>query len=177
MAGAGILAQPVVGLANIIRLINRLPNLAGKTVLSGSSNLFIPHLHGFSTGRTVNDAVEQIVKRTGIAFHNSWSTVNDFPYLLPFFRGYDCFMAICSCQVRNKKKLIFFINGEPLARFPMLLLYNFVFSLLLLIIPSSSLKVIKVPSDFNMLIIIHQHIINEISDYFFIKLIQLTKLC
>ena len=94
MAGAGILAQPVVGLANIIRLINRLPNLAGKTVLSGSSNLFIPHLHGFSTGRTVNDAVEQIVKRTGIAFHNSWSTVNDFPYLLPFFRGYDCFMAI-----------------------------------------------------------------------------------
>lgn len=86
-------------------------------------------------------------------------------------------MCLCSCQVRNKKKLIFFINGEPLARFPMLLLYNFVFSLLLLIIPSSSLKVIKVPSDFNMLIIIHQHIINEISDYFFIKLIQLTKLC
>ena len=86
-------------------------------------------------------------------------------------------LTFCSCQVRNKKKLIFFINGEPLARFPMLLLYNFVFSLLLLIIPSSSLKVIKVPSDFNMLIIIHQHIINEISDYFFIKLIQLTKLC
>lgn len=86
-------------------------------------------------------------------------------------------VCFCSCQVRNKKKLIFFINGEPLARFPMLLLYNFVFSLLLLIIPSSSLKVIKVPSDFNMLIIIHQHIINEISDYFFIKLIQLTKLC
>ena len=86
-------------------------------------------------------------------------------------------LNLCSCQVRNKKKLIFFINGEPLARFPMLLLYNFVFSLLLLIIPSSSLKVIKVPSDFNMLIIIHQHIINEISDYFFIKLIQLTKLC
>ena len=78
-------------------------------------------------------------------------------------------MALCSCQVRNKKKLIFFINGEPLARFPMLLLYNFVFSLLLLIIPSSSLKVIKVPSDFNMLVIIHQHISNEISDYFFIK--------
>lgn len=88
-----------------------------------------------------------------------------------------CPVSVCSCQVRNKKKLIFFINGEPLARFPMLLLYNFVFSLLLLIIPSSSLKVIKVPSDFNMLIIIHQHIINEISDYFFIKLIQLTKLC
>ena len=78
-------------------------------------------------------------------------------------------LNLCSCQVRNKKKLIFFINGEPLARFPMLLLYNFVFSLLLLIIPSSSLKVIKVPSDFNMLIIIHQHIINEISDYFFIR--------
>ena len=88
-----------------------------------------------------------------------------------------CVVALCSCQVRNKKKLIFFINGEPLARFPMLLLYNFVFSLLLLIIPSSSLKVIKVPSDFNMLVIIHQHISNEISDYFFIKLIQLTKLC
>ena len=100
-------------------------------------------------------------------------------YLLQhFYRAIRCcVMAFCSCQVRNKKKLIFFINGEPLARFPMLLLYNFVFSLLLLIIPSSSLKVIKVPSDFNMLIIIHQHIINEISDYFFIKLIQLTKLC
>lgn len=68
MAGAGILAQPVVGLANIIRLINRLPNLAGKTVLSGSSNLFIPHLHGFSTGRTVNDAVEQIVKGQELPF-------------------------------------------------------------------------------------------------------------
>ena len=66
------------------------------------------------------------------------------------------------------------MKGEPLARFPMLLLYNFVFSLLLLIIPSSSLKVIKVPSDFNMLIIVYQHIINEIPDYFFIKLIQLT---
>ena len=60
VAGAGILAQPVVGLANIIRLINRRPNLAGKTVLSGSSNVFIPHLHGFSTGRTVNDAVEPV---------------------------------------------------------------------------------------------------------------------
>lgn len=86
-------------------------------------------------------------------------------------------VKLCSCQVRNKKKLIFFMKGEPLARFPMLLLYNSVFSLLLLIIPSSSLKVIKVPSDFNMLVIIHQHIINEIPDYFFIKLIQLTKLC
>lgn len=78
---------------------------------------------------------------------------------------------------KKQKKINFFMKGEPLARFPMLLLYNFVFSLLLLIIPSSSLKVIKVPSDFNMLIIVYQHIINEIPDYFFIKLIQLTKLC
>ena len=48
---------------------------------------------------------------------------------------------------KKQKKINFFNNGEPLARFPMLLLYIFVFSLLLLIIPSSSLKVIKVPSD------------------------------
>ena len=108
--------------------------------------------------------------------HVSYPLISLFSFLCQTFLLCNR-IRFCSCQVRNKKKLIFFINGEPLARFPMLLLYNFVFSLLLLIIPSSSLKVIKVPSDFNMLIIIHQHIINEISDYFFIKLIQLTKLC
>ena len=41
---------------------------------------------------------------------------------------------------KKQKKINFFIKGEPLARFPILLHYNFVFSLILLIIPSSSLK-------------------------------------
>ena len=41
---------------------------------------------------------------------------------------------------KKQKKINFFIKGEPLARFPILLHYNFVFSLILLIIPSSSPK-------------------------------------
>ena len=77
MAGAGVLAQPVVGLADIIRLVNRLPHLAGKTVFSGSAHLFIPHLHGLSAGSTVNDTVEQVIEGTGVAFHNGRSAVND----------------------------------------------------------------------------------------------------
>ena len=94
MAGTGVLAQPVIGLADIIRLINRFPLFAGKTVLSGSANLFIPHLHGLSASRTINDTVEQVIKGAGVALHNGWSAVNDFLHLLPFFRGDDCFMAI-----------------------------------------------------------------------------------
>ena len=70
MTGTGVLAQPVVGLADLIRLINRFPLFAGKTVLSGSANLFIPYLHGLSAGRTVNDTVEQVIKGTGVALHN-----------------------------------------------------------------------------------------------------------
>ena len=94
MAGTGVLAQPVVGLADIIRLINRFPLFAGKTVLSSSADLFVPYLHGLSTSRTINDTVEQVIKGAGVALHNSWSAVNDFLHLLPFFRGDDCFMAI-----------------------------------------------------------------------------------
>ena len=94
MAGTDVLAQPVVGLADIICLINRFPHLVGKTIFSGSSNLFISHLHGLSTSRTVNDTVEQVIKGAGVALHNGWSAVNDFLHLLPFFRGDDCFMAI-----------------------------------------------------------------------------------
>lgn len=94
MAGTGILTQPVVGLANVIRLINRFPLFAGKTVLSGSADLFIPHLHGLSAGRTINDTVEQVVERAGITIHNGWSAVDQFLNLIPFFRGYNCFMTI-----------------------------------------------------------------------------------
>ena len=75
-------------------LFNRFPLFAGKTVLSGSANLFIPHLHGLSASRTINDTIEQVIKGAGVAIHNGWSAVNDFLHLLPFFRGDDCFMAI-----------------------------------------------------------------------------------
>lgn len=143
--------------------LNRIP-----TAAKGSHHIFGEHL-GIAAGHIDIHVAEPLQAVEDIVQVNTLRVLK----LLPGNR----ILHLCSCQVRNKKKLIFFINGEPLARFPMLLLYNFVFSLLLLIIPSSSLKVIKVPSDFNMLIIIHQHIINEISDYFFIKLIQLTKLC
>ena len=76
MAGAGVFAQPVVGLADIIRLINRLPLLAGKAVFTSSANLFIPHLHGFPTGGAVDNAVEQIIERAGVSLHNGWSAVD-----------------------------------------------------------------------------------------------------
>ena len=69
MAGTGVLAQPVVGLADIVCLVNRLPHLAGEAVLSGSADLFIPHLHGLPAGGAVDKPVEQVIERAGVAFH------------------------------------------------------------------------------------------------------------
>ena len=94
MAGTGVLTQPVVGLANVIRLINRFPLFAGKTVLSSSADLFVPYLHGLSTSRTITDTVKQVVEWAGVPLHNWWSAVNQLLNLIPFFRGYDCFMTV-----------------------------------------------------------------------------------
>lgn len=55
MAGAGVLSQPVISLADIIRLVNRLPLLAGKAVLSGSANHFYIRTCMDSAGVTVDN--------------------------------------------------------------------------------------------------------------------------
>ena len=89
MAGTGVLTQPVVGLADIVCLINRLPHLAGEPVLSGSTDLFIPHLHGLPAGSAVDQPVEQIIKGAGIAFHDRWFAVNDSLHLFPFLTWDD----------------------------------------------------------------------------------------
>ena len=89
MAGTGVLTQPVVGLADIVCLINRLPHLAGEPVLSGSTDLFIPHLHGLPAGSTVDQPVEQVIEGAGVAFHNGWPAVNDFLHLFPFLTWDD----------------------------------------------------------------------------------------
>jgi len=94
MAGTGVLTQPVVGLADIVCLINRLPHLAGEPVLSGSTDLFISHLHGLPAGGTVDQPVEQVIEGAGVAFHNGWPAVNDFLHLFPFLRRHDRFMAV-----------------------------------------------------------------------------------
>ena len=93
MAGTGVLAQPVVGLADIVCPVNRLPHLAGETVLPGSADLFIPHLHGLPAGGAVNQSVEQVIEGAGVAFHNGWPAVNDFLHLFPFLRRHNRLMA------------------------------------------------------------------------------------
>lgn len=93
MAGAHLVAHTVVGLTDIICLVNRFPLLVGKAVFASSTDLFIPHLHGFSTGGAVDNAVEQIVERAGITFHYRLPTIHDCLHLLPFFRCHNCFMA------------------------------------------------------------------------------------
>ena len=51
-------------------------------------------MHGLSAGRTINDTVEQVVKRAGVPLHNWWSAVNQLLNLIPFFRGHDGFMTV-----------------------------------------------------------------------------------
>ena len=93
MAGTGVLAQPVVGLADIVCPVNRLPHLAGEAVLPGSADLFIPHLHGFPAGGAVDKPVEQVIEGAGVAFHNGWPAVNDVLHLFPFLRRHNRLMA------------------------------------------------------------------------------------
>ena len=93
MAGTDLTAHPVVCLADIIRLVNRFPHLAGEAVLSGSAHLFISHLHGLPAGGTVDQTVKQVVEGAGIAFHNGWLAVNEFLYLFPFLRRHNGLMA------------------------------------------------------------------------------------
>ena len=92
MAGTGFLTQPVVGLADIVCLINRLPHLAGEPVLSGSTDLFISHLHGLPAGGAVDQTVEQIIKGAGIPL-NGRPAVNEFLHLFPFLRRHNGLMA------------------------------------------------------------------------------------
>ena len=93
MAGADLAAHPVVGLADIVRLINRFPHLTSEAVFAGSADFFIPHLHGLPAGGAVDQPVEQVVEGTGIAFHNGRFAVNEFLYLFPFLRRHNGLMA------------------------------------------------------------------------------------
>ena len=94
MAGAGIFSQTIVGLSDIISPCRLVPATPSKAIFTGSANLFIPHPHGLSAGGIVDDIMKDIIKRTGIAPHYGWSAVNDCLNLLPFFGGYNRFMAI-----------------------------------------------------------------------------------
>lgn len=94
MTGAGVFPKPVIGLADIICLVNGFSLLTSETILIRSPNLFAPHLHGLSTGSTVDDTVEQVVERAGITIHNGWSAVNQLLNLIPFFRGNDGFVTV-----------------------------------------------------------------------------------
>lgn len=93
MAGAGVLPQPVIRLADIIRLVYRLPFLAGKAVLPGSAYLLIAYLPGLPAGGVVDNAMEQVVEGAGVPLHDRRAAVNEFLHLLPVLRAYDGFMA------------------------------------------------------------------------------------
>ena len=94
MTGTGVFPKPVIGLANIICLINGFSLLTSETILVCSPDLFVPYLHGLSTGGTVNDTVEQVVKRAGVSLHGGLSAVNQLLNLIPFFRGNDGFVTV-----------------------------------------------------------------------------------
>jgi hypothetical protein len=93
MAGAGVLPQPVIRLADIIRLVYRFPFLTGKVVPPGSSHFLIAYLHGLPAGGTVNNAVEQVIEGAGVPLHDGKAAVNQFLHLLPVLQAYDSFMA------------------------------------------------------------------------------------
>ena len=113
MAGAGVLSQPVVGLADVVCLVDRLPHFAGKAAFSGASYLFIPYLHGLPAGSTVDNAVEDVVKGAGIALHDGRSAVNQLLNLVPFLRRDNRFVAQRECEkleVRNQEIDDLFLN-------------------------------------------------------------------
>ena len=92
MAGTDLAAHAVVGLADIVRLVNRLPHFAGEAVLPGSAHFLIPHLHGLPAGGAVDQTVEQIIKGAGIPL-NGRPAVNEFLHLFPFLRRHNGLMA------------------------------------------------------------------------------------
>ena len=92
MAGTDLAAHAVVGLADIVRLVNRLPHFAGEAVLPGSAHFLIPHLHGLPAGGAVDQTVEQIIKGAGIPL-NGRPAVNEFLHLFPFLRRHNRLMA------------------------------------------------------------------------------------
>lgn len=122
--------QPIVGLADIIRLINGFSLLTSKMILICSPDLFVPHLHGLSASGAVDNTVEQVVKRAGVSLHNWRSAVNQILNLFPFFRGNDGFVTVLNdfpfltgidvigvganpFLVRPKNQMSTFIKGIP----------------------------------------------------------------
>ena len=94
MAGTYLAADSVIGLTGKKCFVNGFAFLLGGSVNIFSADFFIPCLHGFPTGGTVNDTVEDVVVWAVIARHNSWTAVDQFLHLRPFFRGNDGFMAV-----------------------------------------------------------------------------------
>ena len=94
MAGAGVFPQPIIGLANIIRLVNRFPHFSSKAVLPGSADFLIAYLHGFPTGGAVDKAVKQIVKGAAIPLHDGRAAVNQLLHPVPLFPADNGLVAI-----------------------------------------------------------------------------------
>ena len=67
VSGVGLAAHTVVDLANITRLVNRLPHLTSETVLPDLANLLIPHLHRLPPGDAVDQPVKQVIEDACIA--------------------------------------------------------------------------------------------------------------
>ena len=122
--GAYVLPQPVIRLADIIRLVYRLPFLAGKAVLPGSAHFLIAYLHGLPAGGTVDNAVEQVIEGAGVPLHDGRAAVNQFLHLLPVLRAYDGFMAALKDFPFLTGNDVIGIGADSLLVIP-LLVYNF----------------------------------------------------
>ena len=94
VAGAGIFPQTVIGLANVIRLVNRFPYLSGKAVLSRPAYFLITYLHGFPSSGTVDKAVEQVIERTAIPLHDRRTAVDQLLHPVPLVTADNGFMAV-----------------------------------------------------------------------------------
>ena len=94
MTGAGIFTHTVVGLANIVCLVDRLPHFSGKTVLSRPANFLIAHLHGLPAGGAINKAMKQVVKWASVFSWDSRAAVNQLLHPIPLFPADNGLMAV-----------------------------------------------------------------------------------
>ena len=94
MAGAGVLSQPVIGLADVIRLVNRLPHFSGKAILSSPAYLLIAYLHGFPAGSAVDKTMEQVIERTAIPLHDGRAAINQLLHSIPLFPADNRLVAV-----------------------------------------------------------------------------------